>query len=288
MKIKKTAQTLPLIPILIVVFFSTGSAARVNLKFSGGPSYLSLKNTNVVLQDWELYLKKYTENHILWQFLEGKTPGFHLGMDFEGEITAFLSPRWAVGFSTGYLYGELSEKNSALTLQRKNNTFHYASLTTVSAFPLKICGYYFFSFNKRIDIYTKLSGGFIWAQYIHRKAVKKVEADQYVYSALQKASAQSPIWTSGLGFMYEVEKGVSFFTEANLRYARVSQFKDKNQQGEIKRLFFFEEYIPSFQIWQAKQESLSEKPEGENFRSVREGVVDFSGLSVKIGFMIQF
>lgn len=285
---KKTAVSFTLISIFIFVFFSSGYATRFNLRFSGGPTYLSLKSTNAILQDWELYLKKYTENQIMWQFLKGTTPGFHLGMDFEGEITAFLSPRWALGISTGYIYGELSEKNSALTLQKRNNSFHFASLTTVSAFPLTVCGYYFLPINKPIDIYTKLSGGVIWAQYAHRRALKKVEAPKYEYQYIQKASAHSPVLTSGLGIMYEVDKGISFFTEVNLRYARVNGFKHKGQKGKTKHLFYFEEYIPSFQIWQSKKESLAEKPKGENFRSVREGVVDFSGLSVKIGFMIQF
>jgi hypothetical protein len=49
-----------------------------------------------------------------------------------------------------------------------------------------------------------------------------------------------------------------------------------------------EEYDSGLDLWQAKYQIFAEPPSGENYREVRQGMVDFSGFSVKIGIMIKF
>ena len=62
----------------------------------------------------------------------------------------------------------------------------------------------------------------------------------------------------------------------------------KNQLEETGTLYYFEEYVPELDFWQAKNEIRTEMPSGQNFRSVSEAMVDFSGVSVKIGFIVRF
>jgi hypothetical protein len=73
-----------------------------------------------------------------------------------------------------------------------------------------------------------------------------------------------------------------------IRRAKIQGFSGGNQSETTGTLYYFEEYIPDLDLWQAKNEIRAEMPTGSNYRSVSETVVDFSGLSVKIGFMIKF
>lgn len=281
-------RTSLLLLLLGFTFVSKGYGTKFHLRFSGGLSYLTLNHTNKVIQDRGLYLKKYSEHQPGWQYLEGEMPGFHSGLDFEGEITVFLSSRFAVGLSTGYIYTQLSEKRSAFTIRKGKYSFHYARLTTISALPLTVCGYYFLPLSKKIDFYLKSNTGVIWGQYVNREAIKRVESEKYAYTPPQKASALSPLLSSSLGTMYEVEPGIYFFTEGSLRWAKLRglAYKKKNEQPQT--LYYFEEYFPSLQLWRAQMETRFQEPEGEHFRSVKEAEVDLSGLSFKIGFMVKF
>jgi hypothetical protein len=70
--------------------------------------------------------------------------------------------------------------------------------------------------------------------------------------------------------------------------AKINGFQGETHEGETGELYFFEEYSSDIDFWQAKFQMLTEGPSGDNFRSAKKAVVDFSGYSVKIGLLIKF
>lgn len=271
----------------MLFLISWAHSIELSLKLSGGLSYINLKNTNRTLQDWSEWQKREADYRKNWSFLGGEVRGFHSGFDFEGEIIVSFTPHLAAGVGTGYIHGELNEEKTEITLEKVLGTYIYVRPTKVSAFPLTLSGYYFFPL-KKVNFFIKGGAGIIWAKYIDREGNKKTSATKFAYHQLQRTSAKGSTLFGGLGIMYDMEPGMRFFVEGSARLAKISGFHGENKEGDTGILYFFEEYDPDLDFWQAKNRISADEPSGENIRSVEEATVDFSGFSVKIGIIIKF
>lgn len=261
---------------------------ELDFKLSGGYAYLDVKSINRGLEDWADWRKREAEENKNWLYLGQNVQSLNSGIHLEGEILLSFSPRLGISLGTGYIYGDLKEKETEVLVQKLAGPQSQVYPITVSAYPLVLSGYYFIPLNSRLHVYARGGGGLAWAKYVYREARKLESAKKYTYFRLGRASATGPILLGGLGFVYETDVGVRFFVEGLIRMAKIQGFSGENELEEKGTLYCFEEYIPDLDFWQAKNEIRTEKPSGLNFRSVSEAVVDFSGLSVKIGFIIRF
>ena len=261
----------------------------LRLKLSGGLGYFNLKDINRALKGWEEVWKTRVQISPSWSLQGGGVKRFQIGAEFEGEVILFLNRRLAFSLGSGYLYGEVSEKSAQLTIQRGVSTYVYAHPAKVSAIPLIVSGYFFFPLGKKMSLFLKAGGGALWAKYIDRDGERLLPAVIFAYgSSPQFATARGSLFEFGLGAKYNVEKNVSFFFEATGRASRPKHFQGELPDGTTGTLYFYEEYLPTVKLWQARLRLLTAAPEGEIFRSVREAVVDLNGFSLKIGIMIQF
>lgn len=277
-KVKKRVALFPLFFLFAVYSF----CVEVNLKIAGSFCYLKLDHINRSLSGWEEWIKK-AEN-----YKEGEVEKLHLGTAFEGDLLFFFTSRLAAGIGTGYIYGELSEEKTALTIDNVKKTSVLVRPAKINAFPLNVSAYYFFPLRKEMKLYVKGGLGLTWAKYVEREGKEKSEK-KYTYEKYSKtATALGQSYFTSLGLMYEADPNVRFFIEGEARLAKISGFQGETPGGEEGTLFFFEEYIPDLDFWQAQNKILTEKPSGENFRSVQEAVADMSGFSVKIGLLIKF
>jgi hypothetical protein len=261
---------------------------ELGFKLSGGYTYISPKIINRGLTDWAEWRKREAEGNSNWQYLGQNVQNLHSGIQVEGEILLAFSPRLGISLGTGYIYGDLKEQEVEVSVQRPSGFFSQIHTITASAFPLVLSGYYFIPLSSRFSVYVRGGGGLAWAKYVYREAKKLEPATKYNYFRHGRATATGSILSGGLGFVYETDVGVRFFVEGLIRKAKIEGFSGENELEEKGTLYYFEEYLPDYDFWQAKNEIRTEKPSGENFRSVSETVVDFSGLSVKIGFIIRF
>lgn len=284
----KTIENVAGIFVLLILFSMPARGMEVVFKLSGGYAYFDLKNINRGIDDWAEWKKREAEENKNWQYMGINIKSLHSGIQLEGEILFSFSTRLGISLGTGYIYGDLQEKEAEVLTQRPNGILSQVQPMTVSAYPVVLSGYYFIPLNSKLYLYVKGGGGFAWAKYVMREATKFESAEKYNYSRLERATGSGPIFQGGFGFVYETEVGVRFFLEGLVRTAKIQGFSGENQAEETGPLYYFEEYIPDLDIWQAKNEIRAEIPSGSNFRSVSEAVVDFSGLSVKIGFMIRF
>ncbi len=278
------------IGIILLLFLSGIPALSLDLDFklSGGYTYIDARNINRGLEDWAEWRKREAEENKNWMYLSQNVKSLHSGIQLEGELLLSFSSRLGISVGTGYLYGDLKEKDSEVLIQRVTGPLSQVHPITLSAYPLVLSAYYFFPLNSVLHFYIRGGGGLAWAKYVNREAKKLESVDSYNYFRLERATAQGPIIQGGFGIVYQTEIGVRFFLEALARRAKIKGFTGENQAEESGTLYYFEEYLSDFDLWQAKNEIREEKPSGSNFRSVSEALVDFSGLSVKIGFIIRF
>jgi hypothetical protein len=261
---------------------------ELEFKISGGYAYIGLKDINTGLFDWAEGIKREAEAQKNWEYLGQNVHSLHSSILLEGEFLFAFSRRLGISLGAGYIYGDLKENRTEVLVQRPTGVFSQVYPITASAYPVILSAYYFLPLNNWLYLYARGGGGLAWAKYVQREGNKLESANNYNYFSVNRASATGPIFLGGLGFMFETDMGIRFFVEGLIRNAKIKGFTGENKLEEQGTLYYFEEYIPDLDYWQAKNEIRTEKPSGSNIRSVEDAVVDFSGFSVTIGFIIRF
>jgi len=259
-----------------------------SLKIAGGVSFIEPQEVNTVLQSWDEYWTARANSTQNWTFLGGEVSHLKQGYDFEAELIFNLTPRFALGLSGGYIFADVSERATTLTIEKVLGTFEHVKPTKVSAIPLILSGYYIQPLTASLSAFLRAGGGPIWAKYFERDGNKKINDESYSYPQSISASAQGQIYILSIGVVFETESGIRFFTEGMWRKATITGFSGENKAAETAALTYVEEYIPSYELWQAKYAIFAEPPSGSIYREVNQGTIDLSGFSVKIGIMIKF
>ena len=283
-KTKKAA----LILFLLFFSFSLSFGIDISLKLSGGLSYIKLDDINRSLKGWEELWKKTTLSREDWEFAGGGAGKLNIGYNFEGEIIFSLSPHLAASFGIGLIYSELVEEKIEVFINANSNQTSRTKPTKVNAQPLTLSGYFFYPVGKKLDVFIKGGAGLIWAKYIERQGWKPLSAETYNYGWQQEASAQGPVFLGGLGIIYRIDDSLGLFIEGGARWAKISGFQGETSEGEEGNLYFLEELEPDIGFWQTSFMISAEEPSGDNFRSIKKAVVDFSGFSARIGLLIRF
>jgi len=254
-----------------------------HFKLSGSYSLLSLNDVNRSLGGWEDLMKRRAAATPGWTFGGGKAGRVRGGFDLEGELLLDLAPRWAVGIGSGYSYGESSESATALDILQSSVPYVYARPTKVTATPLVLSGYRFWPLGPKFSLYVRAGMGWLWSKYSDREAVRLGSVTGFSYTNVRSASGRGALALAGAGIKYAHDGSLGFFLEADWRRAKVNAFGNGT-----KTLYFYEEYDPELEFWQAKMSLLDGPPAGETFRSVQKAVVDYGGLVLKLGFFVKF
>lgn len=263
-------------------------ALEIHLKLGGGLNWFSPDDVNRALLDWVEWQKLESAWKDTWTYLGGEEPQIRLGYIFEGELQFFITSRLAVSFGSGFLYSDLTAADTEIRIDKPQGLTQLIQPRTVSAIPLIFSVYYHLPLTERFRAYAKAGAGFVWAKHVEREGSKREAAANYNYSLDENASASGAGYQAGLGLDFSLESSVRFFLEGSYRWMRVSGFNGDAGTGETATLYHFEEYSPDLDYWQAKNRLFILPPEGDNFRSVRETEVDFSGFSLILGVAIKF
>jgi hypothetical protein len=284
----KSIKKLAIVFFLLSIGITQSFAVEFSLKIAGGISFLKPEEVNQVLIGWEEYWITIAGQASKWTYLGGEVSPLNLGYEFEVELIFSMTSRFALGLSSGYIFSDVNEENTSLTIEKVLGTFTHVKPTKISAIPLILSGYYIQPINSSLSLFFRAGGGPIWAKYFERDGTKRIDVESYSYPESISSSAQGQIYLLGLGVVFKTESGIRFFMEGSWRKANISGFSGENKNEETGALTYVEEYNSVLDLWQAKYLISSEPPEDENYRSVRQGTIDLSGFSVKIGIMIQF
>ncbi len=288
--IKKANIMIGMTQILILLIFLVvpASGLELHFKISGGYASLKLDGINRSIEDWAKWRKIEAEENINWAYLGENVRRMHSGINLEGEILLLLGSRFGFGLGAGYIYSDLNEEETEVTVERPAGTNSLVLPVTASVYPVTLSAYYFIPLKSKLYLFFRGGYGLAWAKYVNREGKKFITVKNYNYFEIQKASATGSVILGSLGLIYETDAGVRFFIEGLVRRAKIQGFSGINELGTTGPLFYFEEYNPDLDFWQAKNKIMADEPSGPNFHSVAEAVVDFSGFSAKIGFMIRF
>lgn len=273
---------------VFAIIVAQGLSMEFSLKIAGGISFIDPQEVNLVLQSWQEYWITRADLTNNWSYLEGQVSTIKLDYDFEIELILNITPRLAIGLGSGYLFSNAGEKSTTLSIEKVLGTFEHVKPTKISAIPLILSGYYIQPINPSLSLFLRAGGGPLWAKYFERDGNRNIVNESYSYQESISASAQGQIYLLGLGILFETESGIRFFVEGTWRRAKIAGFSGENKQEETGALTYLEEYVSSYELWQAKYRIFAEPPSDENFREVKQGTVDFSGISAKIGLMIKF
>jgi len=264
-------------------------AGELKLKVSGGLSYLQLGSINRNLQDWILFHRAFAEAEPDWTLLEENVSTFHSAFDFSAEFLTYFSSRLAVGAGAGFLYGELNEEKTQVINEQIGKSV-YLNIRPNKASGLLLTGsaYYFQPIGRKIQIYLCGGGGLIWAKFVSRESSKKLEDLRFRNYVTQKASAKSPVFFGSLGTAFRIDTAIEFVIEGSIRKAVAKDFFGTNDDGDSGTLYYYEQYLPAYDIWQSNTRILTDLPSGQNYRNIEEAEIDFSGFSVKAGLLIKF
>lgn len=286
---KKTDFKAGLVITLTLLFTLNLSAVEFSLKLAGGLSYMKLDSVNRSILDWVAWQKKNAQEQRRWEFLGGKVTELHLSFDFDGELIAEVNSWLSLGISLGFIYGEITNRDTELTIERFGNQYLYTFPTKVNAYPLIFSSYLSLPVFNWLKFYLKGGAGVVWAKYFNSEGRKlNQEGANFNYPLSQKASSRGNIYKAGLGILFHTSSGIDFFLEGSYRRSKITGFQGENKDNIKGTLFTYEEYDPTIDIWQTKINILADEPTGEFIRSVEESKIDLSGFSFKTGIIIKF
>lgn len=223
-----------------------------------------------------------------WQAEKTSSPCLRYGYEMEIGLQIALTSKLSLGFSSGFLYFELTEKESSIKIKRENGTFYYAHPVKATAIPVSLNLNYFIPVNNNFHFSLKGGAGVLMARYINREANRKESDLKFVYPVYQNASATSPFILIGAGFIFQTEASTALFLEAAYRRAKVKNLEGINKAGQKGPLEFYEDYLPSLDFWQARLVIVTTEPDSEFIRERQKSIIDFSGFSIKIGVSVKF
>lgn len=284
----KRIRVLILFLLITLLFISHTYAVDISIKFSAGRGFFNLQSINRLLNDWAMGEKRDIEANPNWTYMGGNVSELHSGLEFAAEILVAVTSRITVGIGAGYIYSDLIEDKAALTIKTLVETWLEVKPIKISALPFIISGYYFFPLSSTSKLYVMGGAGPVWGKYIEREGWRLTTEDNFNYQSFQRTSGRGSIVLAGFGFEYEFEPGLRLIFEGLGRMCQISDFQGENNQEETGTLYYFEEYIQDFEIWQAKNQIKATAPSAENYRSVQKAIVDLSGLMIRIGLVIKF
>ena len=259
---------------------------ELGLKLAGGLSFFNPADVNRTLRDWVEWQNRDVAAHENWTLLSAMEPRIKRGVEFEGELVFSLGKRFALSLGAGFIYTDLKSTNTEYRILKPLGETILVQPRTMSAMPVMLCGYFRFPFTKLLSAYLKGGAGFLWAKYVEREGIRRIENEKFNYRLDESSSARGPAYVGGLGVFFDTEPGIRFFLEGTYRWAKIKDFEGETQ-AEIKGPMYYYEEI-DYDFWQAKMRIQEQEPGGENFRSQKKAEVDFSGFSLKLGIMLRF
>jgi len=276
---------------------------KLSIKINWGLRYMSVGDINTHLESLDNYISHRT-------FYEGgKTKGINnYGTDFEGELRLDISSKFAISVGIAYMSGKSRsdfETVGSFPLQMPMiGPFYwhkFFSESKVKTIPLKFGIYYTLPISSRINLFINSGLGYYFSKASLDKTHVPLPLEGYGIDDsryhVYDVSSNGLGFHGGVGFEYNIANFFGLVIEVQTRYARIKNLKGKRlycswfgpRMEEEGILYIGErdltdegygENCPDLIISQSK-------PNGDEYRNIREAVLDFSGLSLRVGIRIK-
>ena len=272
---------------LLLALAIPGLAAEVDLRVSGGAATLRVGDITSMLESWREFRKKEAAANS-WTVEDERTSFVRTGFTFEAELLVSIARRVGVGVASGYLYDDVTETTNFLTVRKPAETTTNGRPAKANGVPLVFSAYYFQPFGRKLSLYARAGAGWVWGNYADLETFQKTTDEHYVYPTSNTASGRGTVLLGGLGIFLRSSDTLAFFLEVCGRRAVIEELDGQTKEGLEGPLFFYEEYSPAYNLWQAKIEVRPQEPSGDAVRGVRRARLDLGGLSARLGLAIRF
>ena len=253
---------------------------RFDLSLSGGAGFINGGDLNTGTQGLADFYRDALSSEG-----SGEVRSVRLSYVFGGELSFSLFSSLSVGLGADFFQGE---KKSQVDF-RINDTTTQSFITQpkMQALPLRV----FLAFYPSTSFYIKTGVEYYFAECVY---LYRLERETLWEEHQGEAKAQDFGFLGGFGFEWKISPPLSFVIEALGRYARITGFEGKNtyrdSEGSLSteegKLYFYQgaEGDATYPLLFIRKN----EPVGSDVSEVKEAVVDFSGLSLKVGIKIRF
>ena len=265
--------------LLLSVFLPKAmNAAVLTIRFYGGGTYLQGGDLNSGMKGWADYYKALYRTYGYPQ-QSGSFAPVHLGFEAGGDIIFHLTTRLGIGLGGEYLK---ATKTSTLAFQSTSSNFTMTFIGEPSAIPAKLSLFYFLPLGKRVTVSLHAGAGYYSAK---ARLIARTNFDYIIDS-----SAKGIGYHGGLGLEWKLFSKFYFLIEGAARYAVLSGFEGKVTMvglgGWNGKLYYWgatASFLDKFNYI----DLLGGAPGGTAIAFVREAKIDFSGFSLRAGFVIK-
>ena len=265
---------------LFVCLPRAADASALTFRFFGGGTYLRGGDLNDGMKGWTDYWKA---NYQIMGYptQAGSFNPLHYGYEFGGDIIVHLTSRFGIAVGAEYV---VAKKTSTLTFQSPSETINWTIVGKPSAIPVKVSLFYILPLGNGAAVSLHAGAGYYSAKARLESSTRADEHTDY----LVDSSAKGVGYHAGLGLELRLFPKVYLLVEGAGRYAVLSGFEGSvtmHPEGGWKGKLYY---------WGASKSYLERynyidltigAPEGVIF--VREAKVDYSGFSLRGGFVIR-
>lgn len=273
--------------VLILLLPRLSKAEKFGVKLSGGMNYLLVGDPNASLKGLADFLKDQAS--LGDDIPEGEFKKIRFGLNLEGDVIFYLTPRFGISLGSGYIYGmKGGDINKIIS---GGQTF--TKEVKVSAIPVRLGVYYSLPLSSRTRFF--LNGGVSYYFAKWSEAYRNEWSGGW-FTTIQEAKASGIGFQGGVGFELNLVSHIAIVFEGQGRYAKIGGFEgdsefrasipgwDSSTEGS---LYYFE-WQPWTENWYPMVDMSEEEPSGDRIRKVREAKVDFSGFTFRVGIKINF
>lgn len=262
---------------------------NLDLKLSGGLSYLTVGDWNLSSQGWNdsgRDLRKLTGDK-----MSGEYQMLHWGSEIAGDLVFNLSSRFAASIGIGYIWINEGGDSSYIKVTNDGITTTHTHDTKISAVPVTAGILYFLPLSSKAKVSLGAGAGYYFAKLTDGYRLEDDTGYWFTRSPDTKSCGLG--FHGSIGLEYSVSQSVAILIEGYGRYAKISGFEGTenvanslNWSDSSKGTLYYYE-VDRGTGWYPVVILKETVPSGSNVRDVREAKVDFSGFTIRIGLKIR-
>jgi len=269
---------------------SPSPGIEFGVKLHGGLSYLLAGDINDALQGTTDYWDDLT-----YVDVDGEVKPLHMGFDFGGEVIINFMPQIGIGLGVGYIQ---ASSNSTIEDTWSGLAYEDTFNPKVTAIPLTLGVYFGLPMGDTMSVIANAGIGYYLGTFSWNYSYES-EYDDYEENWEAKSNAIG--FHGGLGIEVNLSPSMALVVEGFGRYAKLKgltgdytweeSYFGFSSQGSIKdaTLWYYEwrssstgKWYPTIAFGQDEPQSTSSR------RNIREGEVDLTGFSLRVGIKIKF
>jgi len=255
---------------------------KLSINLTSGYCSMNVGDINSYLRSFDNFLSETTD------YEGGKIQTLHYFPEVGLEMRLDLSSRFAVDVGMGFM-SEKKESGFDFTENVPPYIFyrHYYIEQEIKVLPLILKSHYSVLSSSRVHLFLNFGLAYYFSKYsliIYESL--PIMPSPVVYSI----KSRGPGLTGGIGLEYNLASFLVLMIEAQGRYSKLRKLEGYTYgSGEDQEgiLYIGEKYSPQYDRYRPYLITSPSRPSGEEFRNIREAVLDLSGFSIKFGIRIR-